>query len=220
MALVVTSAKAPAKNDPPARASNCEVRLRVRILDTKSGQPLKDGGGVAVWLVPTDNLQKASFDPQPVHYQMTQRNKMFEPHLLVVPAGGVVEFGNRDPWFHDAFSISRAGRFDLGLSQGGTRKSIRFDRAGASYVFCRIHPQMAAVVLAVDSSYFGLSDHAGHITIGKVPPGKYILRVWYEDATQKELAALQSPVTITEEKHQLPTISVAVTKQPILRRPE
>ena len=212
--LIVAASAAAAENDAPPSVSNSEVTVQVKILETKTGQALKDRSGVAVWLVPIDSLQKASFETQQPRYQMTQHNKMFEPHLLVVPAGSIVEFGNRDPWFHNAFSISNGRQFDLGLYHSGARKSVRFDRAGASYVFCRIHPDMAAVVLTVNSSYFGISDHAGRVSIGKVPPGKYLLHVWYEDATQAALQALESPIVVAEEKRELPTISVAVTRQP------
>lgn len=217
VSFVVASAT-PAKNDAPPSVSNSEVTVQVKIFETKSGQPLKDRSGVAVWLVPMDSLQKASFDTQQPRYQMTQHNKMFEPHLLVVPAGSIVEFGNRDPWFHNAFSISNGRQFDLGLYRGGTRRSVRFDRPGASYVFCRIHPNMAAVILTVNSSYFGISDPAGRISIGKVRPGKYLVHVWYEGATQKALEALQIPITVAEEKRELPTISLAVTKHATLWR--
>ena len=218
MLLILASSQAAPKNDLPRTIANPDVTVRVKILETKSGLPLKDKSGVAVWLVPTNNPQKPSLDSQRPPYQMTQRNKMFEPHLLVVPAGSVVEFGNRDPWFHNAFSISNSRRFDLGLYHGGTRKSVRFDRAGASYVFCRIHPDMAAVVLTVDSSYFGISDQAGRVSISNVPPGKYLLHVWYEDATQKALQTLQIPIVVAEAKGELPTISVAVTKQTTFSR--
>ena len=212
--LIVAASAAAAENDAPPSVSNSEVTVQVKIFETKTGQALKDRSGVAVWLVPIDSLQKASFDTQQPRYQMTQHHKMFEPHLLVVPAGSIVEFGNRDPWFHNAFSISNGRQFDLGLYHSGARKSVRFDRAGASYVFCRIHPDMAAVVLAVNSSYFGISDHAGRVSIGKVPPGKYLLHVWYEDAAQAALQALETPIIVVEEKRELPTISVAVTRQP------
>ena len=217
VSFVVASAT-PAKNDAPPSVSNSEVTVQVKIFETKSGQALKDRSGVAVWLVPMDSLQKASFDTQQPRYQMTQHNKMFEPHLLVVPAGSIVEFGNRDPWFHNAFSISNGRQFDLGLYRGGTRRSVRFDRPGASYVFCRIHPNMAAVVLTVNSSYFGISDPAGRISIGKVPPGKYLVHVWYEGATQKALQALEGPISVAEEKRELPPISLAVTKHTTLWR--
>jgi hypothetical protein len=129
-----------------------------------------------------------------------------------------VEFPNLDPWFHNAFSISNGRPFDLDLYQAGVRKAVRFDRPGASYVFCRIHPEMAAVVLTVESSYFGISDHTRRISINKVPVGKYRLQVWYDGAARTALEGLGSPIVVAEEKRGPPTVSVAVTKQSALGR--
>ena len=183
------------------------------IFEANSHQSLKDKSGVAVWLVPMDGLQNSGAEVRRSHYRMTERNKMFEPHLLVVPSGSIVDFPNLDPWFHSAFSMGESRPFDLGQYGSRGRKYVKFDRAGATYVFCKIHPQMAAVVLAVDSLYFGVSDKAGHISIRNVPPGKYQLQVWYEDAPRRALEALQRPVLVVEDKCELPTISVAVVKR-------
>jgi hypothetical protein len=144
---------------------------------------------------------------------MVQHNKTFEPNLLVVPMGSVVVFPNLDPWFHSVFSLYRGKRFDLGLYEAGSQKKVRFDRPGASYVFCNIHPEMVAVVLTVDSEFYGISDKAGHISIAAVPPGRYLLRVWSENATPEALQALERLIIIGNGSHSLPTVSIPATRQ-------
>jgi len=203
----------------PVRFATSEVNVRVRIFETGSRQAQRDKSGVAVWLEPVDDAQRSKGEGQKAHYRMRQHNKMFEPHLLVVPTGSVVEFPNLDPWFHNAFSISDNGRFDLGLDRTGVTKYARFDRAGASYVFCGIHPEMAAIVLAVESTYFGISDRAGHVSIDNVPPGKYLLHAWYEDAPE-DPGNVQSVVLVVDDRCELPAISVAITKRYSLKREE
>jgi len=47
--------------------------------------------------------------------RLVQKNKSFEPHVLVVPVGSLVEFPNRDPFFHNVFSLFEGKRFDLGM---------------------------------------------------------------------------------------------------------
>lgn len=200
----------------PLVVSSSEITVRVRILETKSRQTLKDKSGVVIWLVPIDGPQKSRFGTWEPLYRMAQRNKTFEPHLLVVPVGSKVEFSNLDPWLHDAFSISGSRQFDLGFFRTGVR-NVEFDRAGVSYVFCRIHPGMEAVVLTVESPYFGISDRAGRVSISKVPAGKYRLHVWYEDASPRALDALQSPVVVVDERCSLPAISIAVARRKTLR---
>src|SRR5246127_2367910 len=107
---------------------------------------------------------------------------MFTPHLLVVPMGSQVEFPNQDPFFHNVFSLFNGKRFDLGLYESGTSRAVRFDREGVSYIFCNIHPEMGAVVLALNTPYYAVSGAAGMVTIHNVPPGSYRLHLWSEAA--------------------------------------
>jgi hypothetical protein len=90
---------------------------------------------------------------------------------------------------------------------------VRFDRIGPAYVFCKLHPDMMAVVLAVDSSLFGVSDRSKHISIPNVLPGRYLLHVWYDGATKQELKALERSIILAGDSHQLPSISIAMTTQ-------
>jgi plastocyanin len=173
----------------------------------------KDASRVVVWLVPLDAVQRVRATTERPHYRLVQRNKRFEPGLLVVPAGSVVDFPNADPWFHNVFSLYRGKRFDLGLYQAGSQRSVKFDRVGPSYLFCNIHPEMTGVVLALDSEFFGVTDKGGHYSIAGVAPGKYVLRVWYENATPESLQALQRQVTIENGNQTLSLISVQAVKQ-------
>src|SRR5256885_8877747 len=107
--------------------------------------------------------------------RLAQHNKSFEPHVVVVPVGSVVAFPNRDPWFHNVFSLFEGKRFDLGLYEAGTSRAVHFDRPGISYIFCNIHPQMSAVVVTLNTPYWTFSDRNGHVTIANVPVGRYAL---------------------------------------------
>ena len=173
----------------------------------------KDASRVVVWLVPLDAVQRVRASAERPHYRLVQRNKRFEPGLLVVPAGSVVDFPNADPWFHNVFSLYRGKRFDLGLYQAGSQRSVKFDRVGPSYLFCNIHPEMTGVVLALDSEFFGVTDKSGHYSIAGVASGKYVLHVWYENATPESLQALQRQVTIENGNQTLSLISVQAVKQ-------
>lgn len=173
----------------------------------------KDASRVVVWLVPLDTVQPVRVTTQRPHYRLVQHNKRFEPELLVVPVGSVVDFPNADPWFHNVFSLYRGKRFDLGLYQAGAQRSVRFDRIGPSYLFCNIHPEMTGVVLAIDSELFAITDKGGHYSIAGVTPGKYVLHVWYENATSESLQVLQRQVTIESANEILPLLSVKAVKR-------
>src|SRR6185295_5385878 len=94
---------------------------------------------------------------EPLHVRMVQKNKKFEPRLLAIPIGSSVDFPNQDPFFHNVFSLYNGKRFDLGLYEAGGSKTVRFDKAGVSFIFCNIHPEMTATVFVVSTPYYAVS---------------------------------------------------------------
>ncbi len=171
---------------------------------TKVRSQQKDTGNrdVVVWLSPLPSAISAastSMTPAKKRFTLVQRNKTFTPHILVVTVGAEVDFPNKDPFFHNAFSLYEGKRFDLGLYESGSTRVSRFDRAGISYLFCNIHPEMSAVIIALDTPYYATSDKAGDITIPNVPAGRYTLHVWREGTSQETLKGLTRPVVISSD---------------------
>jgi plastocyanin len=126
-----------------------------------------------VWL---DASTQAAAQAQRV--VVDQRNLSFLPHVLAVQVGTVVDFPNNDKVFHNVFSFRDGKKFDLGMYPKGTAKRIVFDQPGLSRLFCNIHPNMAAYVMAVDTPYFAVSDDKGAFTVARVPPGTYTYHAW------------------------------------------
>lgn len=215
--LILCAAAALGQSNGPLNEDLQTVTGEVALVSSKADAAVKDSSGVVEWLVPRGVPQAEPATIAKTTYRMVQHNKMFEPSLLVVPIGSLVAFPNVDPWFHNVFSLYRGKKFDLGLYEAGAQKAIRFDRPGASYVFCNIHPEMAAVVLTVESNYSGISDKLGHVSIVGVPSGDYVLHLWYENATPQALQSLQRSVTINSGSHTLPGISIPVTKQNLMK---
>src|SRR5256885_1403071 len=179
-----------------ATAEETTLSARVQIAGEKAPQS-SHMENVVVWLRPVD--ARAPSRPFPSgRLRLTQHHKSFQPHLLVVPVGAVVEFPNRDPFFHNVFSLFEGKRFDLGLYEAGTARNVSFDRPGVSYIFCNIHAEMSAVVVALDTPYFGISNRKGEIVIPQVPAGHYTMRVWAETALPENLNALTREVTISD----------------------
>jgi hypothetical protein len=140
--------------------------------------------------------------------RLTQHNKSFEPHVLVVPVGSVVEFPNRDPFFHNVFSLFEGKRFDLGLYEAGSTRNVSFDRPGVSYIFCNIHAEMSAVVVALDTPYYGISNRLGEIVIPDVQVGRYVLRTWAESVLPENLATVSREITITANTSTLGVLQI------------
>ena len=129
---------------------------------------------VVVWLE-SPVLSRGSDSRRPV---LDQRNLRFSPRVLAVQVGTTVEFPNNDRVFHNVFSFRDGKRFDLGLYPIGSIKRVTFDKAGVSRIFCNIHPQMAAYVVAVESPLFAVSNEAGEFTLRGVSEGSYTYHAW------------------------------------------
>jgi plastocyanin len=158
------------------------------------GKELPDASGAVIWLTPLDRPA----EPMPAEhvYRLAQKDKHFEPHLLVIPKGAEVEFPNKDPFFHNVFSLHDGVRFDLGLYERGASKAVRFNRTGASYIFCNIHPDMSAVIMVMSTRYYTVTDAKGSYTIANVPAGEYQASIWYERAVTEELKNFNRKVTV------------------------
>lgn len=109
---------------------------------------------------------------------LDQRNLAFTPFVLAVRTGTTVEFPNNDRVFHNVFSFRDGKKFDLGMYPTGSAKRIVFDKPGLARLFCNIHPNMAAYIMAIDSPYFAVSNEKGAFTISGVPPGTYTYHAW------------------------------------------
>jgi plastocyanin len=193
-----------------------EVSGEIKLWDQKSDHLAKDASEVVVWLVPLNDGQRAHLDTSKRVSRMTQHNKKFVPHLLVVPVGSIISFPNLDPWFHNVFSLYRGKRFDLGLYEAGSQKEVRFDRPGPSYIFCNIHPEMMGVVLTIDSDLYAISNETGHWTIPDVPRGRYALHVWYENASVETLHSLERMVLVGDDGASLTALDIQVTPSEIM----
>jgi len=124
-------------------------------------------------------------------FAITQRNKTFTPRVLGVPVGAVVQFPNEDGLFHNVFSLSPGHAFDLGLYRSGASKSRTFSTAGLVRVFCNIHPQMTALVVAVPTPWIVNAGLDGVFRLD-LPPGRYRLTTLSERA-----AAVSAEVTVS-----------------------
>jgi plastocyanin len=180
-----------------ASAQNVELKGKVQL--TKNGRQVNDASKVVVWLTPLGTTPAPSPSPQQISQipQLVQKDKSFQPSLLVISAGGKVEFPNRDPFFHNVFSLFDGKRFDLGLYESGTTQFVQFDKPGISFIFCNIHPQMSAVVIAVNTPYYAISNGRGEISIGDVVPGRYQMHVFHPSVSPDALQAVEREITVT-----------------------
>jgi hypothetical protein len=174
-----------------ARAAEVSASLALTVKAKRDHVP-----PAVMWLSP---LSPTAPPIHPGRYTLLQKNKMFSPHLLIVPVGSAVNFPNADPFFHHVFSLFDGKRFDLGLYEAGSMRTVTFSREGVSYIFCNIHPDMSAVILSLSTPYFSAANGEGVFRIPDVPGGSYELHVWVEGRRDDALNHLTRQVSITSE---------------------
>lgn len=144
---------------------------------TRRGQRI-DPSETLVWLEPAGKVRPKT----PEQTTMVTRAKTLEPHVLAVPIGSIVRFPNEDPISHNLFSVSQPNAFDLGLYRRGAGKEQQFSRPGVVNVYCNVHPNMSAVIHVMGSPYYTFADPKGAFSLAGVPPGKYRVVAWSEQA--------------------------------------
>ena len=210
IAFALAANPAPAcAQQPEADSAKVSGRVVVRAPGVKSHPP-----SIVLWLTPADKSSSVQAPP-PGHFTLVQKNRMFIPHLLVVPVGSKVAFPNEDPFFHNVFSLFNGRRFDLGLYEAGSSRDVRFSQEGVSYIFCNIHPDMSAVVIALATPLYGVAGPAGSFSIHPVPPGIYKLHIWIEGAPQPDLDRLGRMINLAHGQSSTLTIDASGAYHPL-----
>jgi hypothetical protein len=187
--------------------------LRLRVSSSLPGK--HHAVPAVVWLEPLPGTPAVPFVPHGT-YTLLQKNRTFIPHLLVVPVGSAVRFPNADPFFHNVFSLFEGKRFDLGLYEAGSSKSVTFSRKGVSYIFCNIHPEMSAVVLTLSTPLYSIADTNDSFVVRNVPPGDYQLHFWIEGVPQSFLRTLSRPVHVSPRVLNLGSVRAPIAGRKIL----
>ena len=195
-----------------AAAQAQQMPLKAHVELTRSGHRLKDASKAVIWLTPLGTTVEAPRQDESKIPQLVQKSKSFQPSLLVIPVGGKVEFPNHDPFFHNVFSLFEGKRFDLGLYESGSTRFVQFDKPGISFIFCNIHAEMSAVVIAVATPYYAISNARGEVSIPNVPPGRYELQIFHSAVPADGLRALSREITVGAGDTTLGNFALAETE--------
>jgi plastocyanin len=159
---------------------------------TVTAKKLKNNGNIVVSLEAPGLVVK----PPAAPVKMDQRAFQFIPHVLPIVRGTTVRFLNNDPEPHNVYSPE--GRYNLGnWGPGETRDNV-FDKPGIFTQLCKVHPDMLAFVVVLETPYFAVTDAAGRYEIKGVPPGQYRLVAWSEelDELARNVTVAATPLTV------------------------
>jgi len=151
------------------------VAGRVRVA-TLAGTPRDQVDDVVVFV---DGLPAAPA-PEGKRAVIVQKDRTFDPNILVVTVGTTVDFPNLDTVFHNIFSLSKTHAFDCGLYGRGESRAQRFDQPGLVKIYCNIHPEMVAHVLVLNNPHATRTTPGGFYCLSGLPGGRMSLRAWSE----------------------------------------
>jgi plastocyanin len=134
----------------------------------------------------------ASWPSAPVKVEMDQKSCVFVPRVVLVPAGGTVEFLNSDRLLHNLHSVSKENPTFNRTQPKGRAIPIAFARPEIIRINCDLHSWMRAWVVVADHPFYALTNEAGEFSLPGVPPGKYVVQIW-----QESLGITSREVTIT-----------------------
>jgi plastocyanin len=105
---------------------------------------------------------------------------LFVPRVVVVAAGGTVDFLNSDRLLHNIHATPK-----LNVSFNRTQPKnrtipITFAKPEIVRIECDLHSWMTAWVVVAAHAYYAVTRADGQFSFDGLPPGAYRLQVWHE----------------------------------------
>lgn len=132
---------------------------------------------------------KWEFSTAPVF--LDQKQCSFTPRVILVPAGGTVEFLNSDRLLHNLHSASKNNPTFNRTQPKGRAIPITFAKPEIVRIGCDLHGWMRSWVVVIEHPFYAVTGAAGEFALNNVPPGQYTLSVW-----QETLGTLTKDITV------------------------
>ena len=146
---------------------------------------------------------------RPARAEVRQEHETFVPHVVAVTRGSTIEFPNDDPIYHNVFSLSSAGTFNLGRFPRGESRAQPLVKTGVVKVYCQIHSHMSATIMVFDHPFFTIPELDGTFELPNLPAGDYVLVGWHERVGERTAA-----VHVERGKPTAVTLSLPVEDAP------
>jgi hypothetical protein len=138
-------------------------------------------GGVANAIVYLKNIStgKALELPEQRRH-LDQKQCHYVPHILLVPANGVLQMQSSDATLH-TIHMDGAASFNLPFPFPNQITQRTMSTPGLVHLRCNGgHVWMNAEMMVVSHPYYAVTDESGHFEFTDVPPGNYQIVAWHE----------------------------------------
>lgn len=179
------------KGTPPAPAKlDVNKDTEVCGAEQKMSRELVVGpdGGIQYAVVGIPGITKGKAWDEP-KATLDQKGCEYQPHIVLVKAGGEVDILNSDGILHNIHTYSEKNP-PLNRAQPKFKKTITetFKEPERVRLSCDVHGWMQGWLVVENNPYFAVTDDKGLFKITDIPPGEYEVTVWQEklgEATQK-----------------------------------
>ncbi|HLG31031.1 MAG TPA: carboxypeptidase regulatory-like domain-containing protein [Candidatus Brocadiales bacterium] len=139
-----------------------------------------DTKGVKNVIVSIENIEKGKKLLPGANPVLDNKDCVFVPHVVAIPAGATIEILNSDKVMHNVHSYAiKNSPFNEGVSGGG-KLPKKFDFPEVVPVKCDVHKWMSGFIVVKGNPYFAVTDDNGNFKIDNVPAGAYKLQAWQE----------------------------------------
>jgi plastocyanin len=132
---------------------------------------------------------------------LDQRQCVFTPRVILVPAGGTVEFLNSDRLLHNIHSSGKDNPVFNRTQPRGRTIPITFAKPETVRIGCDLHGWMRAWIVVMEHPYYAVTGGDGEFALPSVPPGRYTLSVWQESlgVVTRDVTVGETDATVTIE---------------------
>ncbi len=159
--------------------------------------PRKELRNAVVWLEnpPPDAAAPVPAPAPAPKVEMDQNGCVFVPRVVIVPAGGTVDFLNSDRLLHNIHATPK-----LNVSFNRTQPKDRtipvtFAKPEIVRINCDLHSWMIGWVVVAAHPYYAMTGADGQFSFDNLPPGSYKLHIWHE-----RLGTAQASVTVRDDQ--------------------
>ena len=133
-------------------------------------------------------LEGQKFDPPAAPAVMDQNGCWFQPRVLGIQTGQVLQVTNSDAVTHNIHPLAHINReWNHSQGEGDAPLARKFSKREVMIrVKCNIHGWMRAYLGVVEHPYFAVSGTDGRFEIRGLPPGEYTLGAWHETLGEQE----------------------------------
>jgi plastocyanin len=158
--------------------------------------PQREIRNAVVWLdnPPTD----AGAAALPTTVEMDQTKCVFIPHIVIVPAGGTVNFLNSDRLLHNIHTTPKVNPAINRTQPKDRTIPFTFDKPEIVRINCDLHSWMLAWVVVAAHPYYAITGANGGFSFNNIPPGQYKLHIW-----QERLGTSTASVTVGTQQAQV-----------------